>query len=384
VTLTNGIDHDASSVIDRFAIAYAAKDQAALDRITAEAKASAGRGAAGPLLIPVRAGNEFSYPPPSRRWVSPYFAIAQGRPTMFCAPPGLGKGWLAQGLQWSLVGRRRLGQLDVVNGTGPTLWLDYEEGEDELWRRHARMRIGFQPDDIDDSLIRYVDCTLEPGRTFNDPRFVDWLGNELKGYTLCIIDNLTECYALDDRNSADARTPIKLMNELSLRTGCAFAVIYHPRKGRQDERDLGQDAVRGSSAIVGSCGSVWIGRKTREQNATRWIHEKCNGRPKSDPFDLVWRDTEEGGIVVEARAAEVETEHAIFATKVQEIQGAIRQALAARPLGANQLEQACREAGLSFKAVAFRGVRDSMVESAELEIAGGARGLKTYALTRRR
>jgi hypothetical protein len=29
-------------------------------------------------------------------------------------------------------------------------------------------------------------------------------------------------------------------------------------------------------------------------------------------------------------------------------------------------------------------VRDSMVESAELEIAGGARGLKTYALTRRR
>lgn len=255
------------------------------------------------LAITWRAGSEYTWPPPKRKWVSEYLAIAPGRATMLCAPPGVGKGWLSMLIAWSTAGDLFFGECGRAAEPGPVAWLDYEEGDEELWRRHVRMRVGFQPEQVDDSKLRYLDCTLSTGRTFDNPAFVAYLETALVGHSVCVVDNLTECFTVKDRNTADARLPLVIMNRISLKTGCAFAVIYHPRKESKETRGaILQEAVAGAQGIIGSLGSIWVGRATPD--GTLWRHAKCNGRQKSKPFMLTWEDTDDGGMQVSARPHE--------------------------------------------------------------------------------
>lgn len=265
-----------------------------------------------PVQLTKRPGSTFTWPPPERQWVSEFFAIAPGRPTMLCAQPGVGKGWLAQMIQWSVCGGLPLGDIGQVGVKGPTLWLDYEEGEDELWRRHARVRAGYEPirDPFDHNIL-YEDCTLTRNvKNFGNPGFVKTLETELLGIKLCVVDNLAECYADKNHNpdKPNAAEPIRIMTQLSLLTGCAFLVIFHPRKSPGGDSDRVEDdaslldQIRGSGAIPGALGSAWVGKTTKDKR-TLWRHAKCNGQQKSPPFIMHWEDHKDRSLTLHAELA---------------------------------------------------------------------------------
>ena len=319
---------------------------------------------------------------PPTNWLCEGLEMAPGAPSIWAGFGHSGKTMAAQSLALSVASGR-----DVWNSfacrQGRVLHLDFEQGRTLTLKRYQKLALGMGvgPEDIGG---RFTLAPL-PRLSLGDVATERWLVQHTKDTALCIVDSFRAACPDIDENSSEARRPLDMLNRVSEATGCAFLVVHHSRKPSKDGGAGGaRMEMRGSGALYDAAASLFMfGGEKGEP--TRLQHEKAriSGQLRED-FAIEIRDLQDergrfDGLEVAVTTLDSETTRGP-SEQADRAMGAIRQALSAGPLGANQLEQACRNSGLEFNASAFRRTRDAMCEGGELDVEAGRNNSKLYRL----
>lgn len=238
-------------------------------------------------FVGVRA-SRLAEPLPPIVYVVQHFGIAQGRPALFAGYGGLGKTIIAQALALHLAaGLPTCWGLPIT--PGPVWHFDYEMTQDPLQRRYQRLAVGYG---IDLASCDLHLCSM-PSVYLSDDDAEAEMCRATEGVRFAIIDNLAAACATAKmgENESGIRRYLDRLTRVTSRTGCAFMVLAHERKGsKEDDGASALQRVRGSSAITDACGSVIsivgdkkTGMLTLEQN-------KSSLRRKGDEVVLKVQD----------------------------------------------------------------------------------------------
>lgn len=210
----------------------------------------------GPKPLPTHDWAELSRPRPRIPWLVPAVQLAPGRPTLWTAPAGSGKTWLAMSLALAIgAGLSTWLSIFPVVRSGPVVHINLEMHGDELARRYQRLARGMGVDVAQVRVVNRADVPPGFSLTHRDAAFVvETLVATVTGAVLCVIDSFRAFIGNVDENKSEVRIPLDLLLSVSERTGCAFVVIHHEGKPSKDgEKASVQNRARGSSAIVDAC-----------------------------------------------------------------------------------------------------------------------------------
>ncbi len=232
-------------------------------------------------------------PMPPVPWLVHGLRLAPGRPTMIAGYSYSGKTLVAQSIALAIASGRLVWGIYSVP-KGPALCLDFELGPRLIRSRFQRLArgMGVDPRELDEGQLR---CAHFPPFKLDDPQIVERLTRACDGVAICIIDSFTASTSCDE-NSTAAGGPGYRLAEVSAATGCTFLLIHHARKPSKDAAGGATMAVRGSSAIFGSMGSVFVMGGPKGE-PVRVSHEKEeNGGQTLPDFGLAFDDVEIGGV----------------------------------------------------------------------------------------
>ena len=139
---------------------------------------------------------------------------------------------------------------------GKVLHIDYEQGSRmtfDRYQRLARAR-GTAPKELDG----WLRVAIFPDLDLATAAAEDLLLRESEDHALVIIDSLTCAVPGVDENGREIAEPLYMLGRVSERTGATFIVIHHARKPQREAQGGAVMAIRGSSAIYGASGSVFV------------------------------------------------------------------------------------------------------------------------------
>lgn len=337
-----------------------------------------------PPLVELITGAALFEPIPPTKWLAEGLEMAPGAPSVWAGFGFTGKSYAAQALALAVAtGRDAWGSFACREGKA--LHLDYEQGRHLTLKRYQKLArgMGIGPDDIGDRLA----VAPLPKLSLATPLGERWLTQNTEGVSLCIVDSFRAACPEVDENSSEARRPLDMMTRVSEATGCSFVVLHHARKPSKDSQGGAKMSMRGSSGLFDAAASVLVFESGKKGGPSIVKHEKARISGKlADDFGLEIRDVLDGqgrfdGVEVVTKAAPSAGAGGVDrAAEGAKIQSGILEALANGPLGANQLETACREGGLEFRASDFRRNRDAMVEGGAVAVASGPRRGTIYSL----
>lgn len=359
----------------RVADALAAKD---LVKVHSESAPEAANGNAFEFIR----GRDLFQKLPATPWLCEGLEMAPGAPSIWAGFGFSGKTMAAQSLALAVAsGRDAWGSLAVRQGR--VVHFDYEQGRSLTLKRYQKLAqgLGIGPDDIGENLEVALLPTVSLGAEGIEVKLIE----KCAGVALCIVDSFRAACPEVDENSSEARRPLDMLNRVSEATGCSFLVIHHSRKPSKDSTGGAKMSMRGSGALFDACASVFIFGGGKDEPITLQ-HEKAriSGKPRDD-FAIEIRDLTDpdgrfDGVEVVTTALEAHAKPSP-SERSDKVQSGIRAALSAGPLGANQLEQACRDAGVVFTAGAFRCARNAMVEGGDLVTEPGPNRSQLYRLS---
>lgn len=237
-------------------------------------------------LVPASALAE---PLPPVVYVVKHFGIARGRPALFAGYGGLGKTVVAQALALHIAsGMDTCWGLPITPGS--VLHFDYEMTREPLQRRYQRLAIGHG--------IELASCDLNlcsmPEIYLSDDRAEDELCRVTENVGFAIVDNLAAATASAQtgENESGIRRYLDRLTRVTAKTGCAFMVLAHERKGGKDEDGSSSplQRVRGSSAITDACGSVVSVAASKTAGILTLAQTKASLRRGGDDVSLQIRD----------------------------------------------------------------------------------------------
>jgi hypothetical protein len=226
----------------------------------------------------------------------PDLEIGQGRPTGLWGAPGAGKNDAVQAIALAVIsGRPAFGRFPVghrPNG-GRVVHITYDLGLRATALRYRRLANGMGLTTADVPTDSLMLCAHPPMHlSTRDARKA--FSELMQGYDLAILDNARGATPGVDENDSAFGALIALYGAAAESVGCVPLYLHHTRKLRDGET-VSIDQGRGSSAIVGASGCVWMisgsGADPRRMTQVRQ-HDSSDG-PK-DPFTLA-RVERQGG-----------------------------------------------------------------------------------------
>jgi hypothetical protein len=208
-------------------------------------------------------GAELAKPVPPIPWICKAMRIAPGRPAVIVGEGGTAKSMLAQHFALSVsTGRPFLRRFEVVEG--PTLWVDYEQGQSltqTRLQRFARAE-GWRLEDFD----RRIGYTYKPF-FIDSAQKVSTLTELTAGFRLVVVDSARRCAPSLKENDAEASIPFDVMAEVSFRTGVTFLIVDHAstKRGEDDRR---KSAQRGHSTKLDGSGTIFTLTKSGKKAPT--------------------------------------------------------------------------------------------------------------------
>ena len=197
---------------------------------------------------------DMAVPLPPVDWVVGGLQVAAGRPNMVVGRSASAKTLFVQSMALSVAtGRLFLGQFSTGRG-GPVAHIDMDQGCNATKRRYQRLAAAADIDlaGLGDSLR----LLSPPPIALTDNGAEAWLTRELAGARLCVLDSLVAACPGVDENDARIVQYMHLLWRVSEATGCAIVVVHHEGKSRPGDHRDARDGPRGSSAIIGACGTV--------------------------------------------------------------------------------------------------------------------------------
>jgi hypothetical protein len=230
-------------------------------------------------------------------YIPPPFVIegvlAQAKVAELVAYGGSAKTWIAiaagvdvaLGLPW-------MGRFPTTQGR--VLYLDWENGSDEM-RRRVQMYLRGKGHE---GAAEHFDVLTMPGVYMDDAAFEELLAGEVEGHALCIIDTLKAASPNVDENSSAIRVGLDKLKRVAERTGCAFIIIVHSKKTAPDGKEGDpREAARGSSAIFDAADVAMQIRYRPGEPALVRSTKSRNGK-SFEPFTFELQDTEDDGILI--------------------------------------------------------------------------------------
>ncbi len=230
-------------------------------------------------------------------YVPPPFVIegvlARGKVGQIVAYGGSAKSWMAIAAAVDVaLGDPWMGRFKT--NAGKTLFLDYENGSDEM-RRRVQMYLKGKGREVQ---ADQFDVITMPGMYMDDDAFEDALAREVDGHAVCVIDTLKAASPNVEENSSAMRLGIDKLKRIAERTGCAFLVLVHSKKSSPDGKEGDpREAARGSSAIYDAADMVMHIRYRAGEAALVRCTKARNGT-SFEPFTVELRDTEDRGILI--------------------------------------------------------------------------------------
>jgi hypothetical protein len=235
------------------------------------------------------------------QWVVRSLGLCPGAPAMIAGYGYSGKTVAAQAMALAIAG----GLPNVWGAfsceSGPVLHIDYEQGVRLTRERYQRLALAFgvSPPELDGKLR----LSSMPRRFLSQRSAENDLERATEGVKFCIIDSLRAACPGVDENSSEAREPLDRLLRVSERTGCAFLVLHHSGKPKQDGSGAAKHAPRGSSGLFDACSSVLV-FEAEKGEPVRCIHTKERGAGHTvRDFLLTIEDTDGGGLSVTAEDA---------------------------------------------------------------------------------
>ena len=195
--------------------------------------------------------------------------LPKGESALLVAPPKVGKTLLAINLAFAVATGEDyfLGEKTL---TGRVLFVSVDESRQST--KAKLIKRGFRKSDAEN--IRII--------TQFEVSQLEKLEAEIEDFhpTLVIIDSLkriTKGSAISE-NSAEFSDVVYTISELCNRYGASTVLIHHSKK---DNETIGVDNVRGSSAIVGALGNVWLMNRVAKEdpnNKKKFIYDPKDTR----------------------------------------------------------------------------------------------------------
>ena len=195
--------------------------------------------------------------------------LPRGESALLVAPPKVGKTLLAINLAFAVATGEDyfLGEKTL---TGRVLFVSVDESKQST--KAKLIKRGFRKSDAEN--IRII--------TQFEVSQLEKLEAEIEDFhpTLVIIDSLkriTKGSAISE-NSAEFSDVVYTISELCNRYGASTVLIHHSKK---DNETIGVDNVRGSSAIVGALGNVWLMNRVAKEdpnNKKKFIYDPKDTR----------------------------------------------------------------------------------------------------------
>ena len=243
--------------------------------------------------------------------------IARGKVGQIAGFGGSAKTWVAISACIAIsLGVPWLDRFPTVQGK--TLYLDWENGSDELRRRCQKILIGMG---LSLDSVPNFDAVAMPPIYMDDPEFEAVIAVAVQDVALCVIDTLKAASPNVEENSSAIRLGIDKLKRVAERTGCSFFLVIHSKKtgGDKGETDI-RESGRGSSAIYDAADCAMHIQHRFDEPALVRSSKARNGRA-FDPFTLELKDTPEGGtrLVTENAPTERDARKAYVADREQVI-----------------------------------------------------------------
>ncbi len=239
---------------------------------------------------------------PPTPWVVEGLQIAPGRPTLLAAYGATGKTMALQSMMVSLaLGRKVWGKFATGKDGVKVIHFDYEQGLHATFLRYQRLLIGMRLDRTDKKIRAAFKENLRvhvfPGLYLDARAAESELIKLCTGVTIAVIDSLRAMVPGIDENDSVIRRFIDILTRVSQATGCAFIVIHHSAKIKDDDNVDPRYVVRGSSAIFDACGCVYAMMGSRgEPKKVLQVKTPADGKGSGvEPFELCIEDVEAGG-----------------------------------------------------------------------------------------
>jgi hypothetical protein len=229
------------------------------------------------------------------KWISRELMIAVGRPTLIIAYGASAKTLAMQSLLLSLCAGKPIWDHFAVGEPQRVCHLDYEQGSRDTYSRYQRLALGhgFAVGDLGDRL--YV--AAMPSVYLTTPDAEAELSALASGFDVVLIDSFRAAALGVDENASEVRAYIDMLTRISGNTGCAFILIHHAGKAKDDGRDQ-RMLGRGSSAIFDACGCVYnltIGKANADPRRLVMAKPPASGMGKPvAAFGLVVADVASG------------------------------------------------------------------------------------------
>lgn len=252
-----------------------------------------------------------------------------------------------------------------VHEPARVMYLDFEQGGGATRRRFQALLkgMGIEPEALGDRLrlgalptFRLTDQDAEPYLTAACASL---------GVDLCVIDTLRAATPGEEENDSRMSAWLEMLTRVSEKTGTTFLVIHHAGKKKQgfgppDPRE----APRGSSAVVGACGTVLVMMKEGDAPSEVTFAKLSADADASppEPFFLAIEPPNGGVRVVYKSKEQVRPPH----DPVRELRGDVERlvgAVAADPgVGARALRATLRGMGSErFKTAREEAIRTGRV-----------------------
>ncbi len=223
-------------------------------------------------------------------WVCEGLDLGPGRPCGLVGSPGAGKNEAAQALGLAVAsGRPAFGRLPVRRGR--VLHLTWDMGARGTSLRYRRLAVGMglRRADLEGHLVLCAHPAIS--LVGNPQAIVAAFAERMAGFDLVIVDNARAATPGVSENDSEFGEYVARLGMASERVGATVLYLHHTRKGGQG----GIEDARGSSAIVGASGSVWMlsGRGDEPRELTHERGHECTDTLKA-PLWLVREPAAQG------------------------------------------------------------------------------------------
>ena len=202
---------------------------------------------------PILYGEDLSESLPPVRWVSEGLGITAGAVTIIGGAGFGGKTVSMQSLALSVAsGQPIWGQHPIAQGVA--LHIDYEQGRRLTQDRYQRLAKSLRVNLKD--LSHNIRAVCLPRAHLCDLGAEIHLARLCEGVTIAIVDAFRGAFPTANENDSEARKWLDMLHDVSVKTGCAMAVIAHSRKSTDDEGV--RASLRGSSALFDAAQSVYM------------------------------------------------------------------------------------------------------------------------------
>lgn len=199
--------------------------------------------------------DEIFAPLPDTQWLIRDLHIVVGRPTMIAGYGFSGKTLMAQSMALALAANEPVWNFFSTGSTFEVRHLDYEQGRHATLKRYQRLAIGH--DIARESLGSRLGVCVFPEVYLDTPGAQDAYARAVDGVSVVVLDALRGATPSIVENDSIIRRCIDNLTRVSEKTGCAFVILHHAGKNRDDDTSDARKLPRGSSAIFDACGCVF-------------------------------------------------------------------------------------------------------------------------------